>query len=653
MPSKFITSAIKILNPESEVKYSDKLDYIEKLTIKQLEEIIGYTQEAYHSDQPVITDEIFDLLVDYLSAKSPNNPKLTVIGAPVRDAINKVKLPFWMGSMDKIKPASAELTRWLDKNQGDYIISEKLDGLSGLITYNLESPGSVHLYTRGDGSEGQNIDHLIPYIPVPQASSIKDKLAVRGEFIITKDVFAKKYAKDFPKARSLVAGLINSKHPDPNVLKDLLFITYEIIQPEMIRPSKQFRMLEAYGFTIAKHEKFAGLDSDALVKILTNFKSSSKFEIDGIIVTLNKEYTRNTSGNPKYSVAFKMSTADDIIETTVLEVEWNASKHGALKPRIKVAPVILGGDTVQYATGFNARFIVDNKVAPGAKVRIMKSGDVIPYIESVSLQAKEPAMPVDLAYHWNETNVDIILDDKEGSDEVMIQQLLSFMTKLKIPYLSQGNITKFYNAGITTIKQFYKLSIDEIISLDIGFKASMATKIHDAIHGVLDKPIQLMTLMAASNVFGGGLGERKLEPLIMAIPDVMTRSSLTMDEIKQIPGYSDKSAKMFLTGLAKFKEFMHTNKFLKLAEAKATSAITDVTAEESKIKGITVVFTGFRSDELEQRIKNAGGSVGSTVSSKTSVVVTKDVNDTSSKIVKAKSLNIPVMSVDDFMKLYF
>jgi DNA ligase (NAD+) len=652
MPSNFINSAIKFLNPESSEKYTSKLDYINKLTIKQLEELIDYTQKAYHSDQPVITDEIFDLLCDELTYKSPNNPILKVIGAPVRDSINKVKLPFWMGSMDKIKPASAELARWLSKNEGaPYIISEKLDGLSGLITYNLDNPGSVHLYTRGNGIEGQNIDHLTPYLPIPPASSIKDKLAVRGEFIITKDIFANKYAKDFPKARSLVAGLINSKHPDPTTLKDLLFITYEVIMPELIRPSKQFRMLEAYGFAIAKHKKYDALDSDALVKILSEFKSTSKFEIDGIIVTLNKEYTRNTSGNPKYSVAFKMSTADDIIETTVLEVEWNASKHGALKPRIKVAPVILGGDTVQYATGFNARFIVDNKVAPGAKVRIMKSGDVIPYIESVSVQAKEPAMPKDIKYHWNETEVDIILDDKDGNDEVVIRQLISFMTTLKIPYLSQGNITKFYNAGIKTIKQFYKLSINDIIALDIGFKESMATKIYGAIHGVLDEPISLMTLMAASNVFGSGLGERKLAPLITAIPNVMTRSSISLDEIKQIPGYSDKSASAFLFGLAKFKEFMNTNKFLKLAEVKAEPVIAF--SEESKIKGISVVFTGFRSDELEQRIKLGGGTVASTVSSKTNVVVNKDAGDTSSKIMKAKSLNIPVISVEDFMKRYF
>ncbi len=632
------------------------MDYINKLTIKQLEELIDYTQKAYHSDQPVITDEIFDLLCDELSSKSPNNPILKVIGAPVRDSINKVKLPFWMGSMDKIKPASADLTRWLSKNQGaPYIISEKLDGLSGLITYNLDKPGSVHLYTRGNGIEGQNIDHLTPYLPIPPVSSIKEKLAVRGEFIITKDIFARKYAKDFPKARSLVAGLINSKNPDQATLKDLLFITYEVIMPEMIQPSKQFRMLEAHGFTIAKYKKYDTLDSDTLVKILTEFKATSKFEIDGIIVTLNKEYTRNTSGNPKYSVAFKMSTADDIIETTVLEVEWNASKHGALKPRIKVAPVILGGDTVQYATGFNARFIVDNKVAPGAKVRIMKSGDVIPYIESVSVQAKEPAMPKDVKYHWNDTEVDIILDDKDGSDEVVIRQLISFMTTLKIPYLSQGNITKFYNAGIKTIKQFYKLSINDIIVLDIGFKESMATKIHDAIHGVLDKPISLMTLMAASNVFGHGFGERKLEPLLEIIPDILTRSVITVDDIKTVAGFSDKSAKYFLEGLPKFKEFLESNAFLQIGNGKLVSSVEKHQIQgdsSSKIDKLTVVMTGFRDKTLEQIIIDHGGKIASTVSSKTNVVIADDPAGTSSKLIKANEYNIPVVTLEAFKRTF-
>lgn len=649
MTSKFITSAINKLNPASSEKYTAKLDYINKLTIKQLEALIDYTQKAYHSDQPVITDEIFDLLCDELSYKSPNNPILKVIGAPVRDAINKVKLPFWMGSMDKIKPGTVELTKWLTKNQSaPYIISEKLDGLSGLITYNQDKPGSIHLYTRGDGSEGQNIDHLIPYLPIPPASSIKTPLAVRGEFIITKDIFSRKYAKDFPKARSLVAGLINSKHPDSSTLRDLLFITYEVIMPDMIKPQQQFKMLAEHSFTVAKHKKYDALDSDTLVKILTEFKKTSDFEIDGIIITVNKEYTRNTSGNPKYSVAFKMSTADDIVVTTVLEVEWNASKHGALKPRIKVEPVILGGDTVQYATGFNARFIVDNKVAPGAKVRIMKSGDVIPYIESVSVQAANASMP-DVAYHWNETNVDIILDDKDANDDVAIRQLLSFMTTLKIPYLSQGNITKFYNAGVKTIKQLYNLKVDEIVALNIGFKTSMATKIYDALHGVLDNPILLATLMSAANVFDGGFGERKLEPLIQAIPDIMTRSELTMNEVKEVPGFSDKTAKTFISGLAKFKEFLVINNFLKIA--KSSKKISEST-KDTKLNGLIVLFTGFRDKKLEERIITNGGVIGSTLSKKTNVLIAKEPEGTSSKIKEAIQYGILVISVEEFMKRY-
>jgi DNA ligase (NAD+) len=245
--------------------------------------------------------------------------------------------------------------------------------------------------------------------------------------------------------------------------------------------------------------------------------------------------------------------------------------------------------------------------------------------------------------------VDIILDDKDANDDVAIRQLLSFMTTLKIPYLSQGNITKFYNAGVKTIKQLYNLKVDEIVALNIGFKTSMATKIYDALHGVLDNPILLATLMSAANVFDGGFGERKLEPLIQAIPDIMTRSELTMNEVKEVPGFSDKTAKTFITGLAKFKEFLVINNFLKIA--KSSKKISEST-KDTKLNGLIVLFTGFRDKKLEERIIANGGVIGSTLSKKTNVLIAKEPEGTSSKIKEAIQYGILVISVEEFMKRY-
>jgi DNA ligase (NAD+) len=156
-----------------------------------------------------------------------------------------------------------------------------------------------------------------------------------------------------------------------------------------------------------------------LVEKLVEFKQDSPYEIDGIIVQADIKYTRNTSGNPDYAFAFKILS--EVAETTVINVEWNISKWGALKPRVEIEPVELAGVLITYATGFNAKFIKDNEIGPGSRILITRSGDVIPYILKI-LTRTEADMPT-IEYVWNETGVDII---SENPDEMCIKRMLSF-----------------------------------------------------------------------------------------------------------------------------------------------------------------------------------------------------------------------------------
>jgi len=322
------------------------------LTQKDLENLIIYTKDKYYNDEPIISDIEWDELYDILISKYPKSSIILKVGAPVRDEINKIKLPYWMGSMDKIKPLSKELIKWLNVYKGPYLISEKLDGISALL---VRKNSNISLYTRGDGEYGQNLDYLVKSLNFSKFIKDKDSkdIAIRGEFMIEKTLYETKYSKTYPKARSLVAGLINSKHPDPTIIKDIEFIAYEIIIPDKLKASSQFEMLENLGFKTAHHVKVeaGNLNNDELITLYNKFKKSSKYEIDGIIITQDDEYKRNTTGNPDYSVAFKMQLDEQMALTTVETVEWNVSKHGALKPRVKFIPVVIGGDIITYATG--------------------------------------------------------------------------------------------------------------------------------------------------------------------------------------------------------------------------------------------------------------------------------------------------------------
>ena len=129
------------------------------LTEKELSEIIKKTTAAYYNEKPLMTDNQYDIIKEYIEEKYPNNEAIKEIGAPVEK--NKAKLPYNMPSMDKIKPDTKALDKWKEKYIGPYVLSAKLDGISGLYTTEDKNP---KLYTRGDGTIGQDISHLIPYL---------------------------------------------------------------------------------------------------------------------------------------------------------------------------------------------------------------------------------------------------------------------------------------------------------------------------------------------------------------------------------------------------------------------------------------------------------------------------------------------------------
>ena len=372
---------------------------LETLSPNDLTSILRELTKAYHNQTPLLTDSEYDIIKDYFEIKYPTEHALwsKEIGAPVEK--NKAILPYEMGSMDKIKPDTNEITNWTNKFKGPYVLSCKLDGVSGL--YTTEGP-IPKLYTRGDGKVGQDISHLIPYLNVPKNKN----LVIRGEFIIEKNVFETKYKNEFANPRNMVAGIINHKTIDKTKLQDVHFVAYEVIRP-VLTPSEQMEFLRNDLKTKCVINRLEqSISNELLSQLLIDYRRIYKYEIDGIIVTNDKVYQRK-SGNPEHAFAFKMVLSDQLAEATVVDVIWSPSKDGYLKPRVQIIPINLGGVKIEYATGFNGAFIKNNKIGIGAVVKLVRSGDVIPHILSVSIPASEAKMPSQ-SYKWNQTNVDII-----------------------------------------------------------------------------------------------------------------------------------------------------------------------------------------------------------------------------------------------------
>ena len=136
--------------------------------------------------------------------------------------------------------------------------------------------------------------------------------------------------------------------------------------------------------------------------MLDNLRDNYKYDIDGLIVTNDKIYTRK-SENPKHAFAFKMILTDQIAEAKIIDVIWSPSKDGYLKPKVQFEPVIINGARLEFATAFNAAFVQDNKIGIGAIIKIIRSGEVIPYILDVTIPAIEGKMP-DVPFKWTKTN---------------------------------------------------------------------------------------------------------------------------------------------------------------------------------------------------------------------------------------------------------
>ncbi len=623
----------------------DGIKYLNKLTEEELVKIIKHLNDTYYNNdiETITTDNEYDIIKEYVERTYPANKDIKEVGAPVVNR-NKVKLPYFMGSMDKIKPDTDAVIKWKDKYTGPYVISAKLDGVSGL--YSTEN-GEKKLYTRGNGTIGQDISYFIPYLKLPQDENI----TIRGEFIINRHIFDDKYKDKFSNPRNFVSGIINAKNIDIDKFGDIEFVAYEVIKPE-ITPQEQMKFLDKINVTNVLYEIHDEISNEKLSDILVNWRKTYKFESDGIIVTDDKKHLR-VDKNPEHSFAFKMVLSEQIAEAKVIDVIWNVSKDGLLKPKIQIEPIVLGGAKIQYATAHNAATVVSNKLGIGAIVKIIRSGDVIPYIMETVVPAETIKMP-DVEYVWNKTNVDIELTNKTNNKDIIHKTITYFFTGLNVDSLSKGNVTKIINTGYNSIPKILQMSKDDFMKVE-GFKEKLATKIHDSIREKLNDA-SLELIMSSSNIFGQGFGDKKIKLILKEYPDIMTSSeerNIKIEKLSNVKGMANKTAVNFIDKIPLMIQFLEDTK-LKHKLAKKIEVPTSITQDTSHpLYNKSIVFTGVRDKSLMELLEKVYSvSLSSSVSKNTFALIAKSKDDDSSKLEKARKLNIPIYDLNEFKTLY-
>lgn len=630
-------------------------NYINTSNLQELHTLKLYLDDMYYNTSDhIIDDKRYDILKDTLTKRDPNY--IPPVGCKIRENENRVTLPFWMGSVNKTTPEDEnDLTRWVSNNPcKEVIITEKLDGVSGMF---IQKNGTRKLYTRGDGVIGADISYLIQYISnIPQHT---EDIALRGELIIEKKTFDSEYKYDginrtkntYKHSRNMVAGIIGAKTLR-NGIKDIKFIVYEIVSDNTSEsPLNQLDLLTELGYTTAIHKSIQTekLSIETLITLHKKFKKHTNFEIDGIIVQSNVKYDRNISGNPSYLFAFKMNGPENIVETTVLDIDWRVSKWGQIVPVAIIDPVDLPGVTISKVTLSNAGLMVEKRIGIGSVVNVTRSKDVIPFIVDVITECNEedlnfPEMP----YEWddNKVHLNVIWDkiDDETADFIKIKMFSSFFDKMGIKHVSEQTVKKIYNGGFNTLLKIVGMTKKELME-NAGFKDKSATRIIDNIKNGLQN-INTIDLLGASGVLGYGIGRKKVKALMNDIPDLLVADKNDLKHrIMKVEGFSEITANKVVDRIDNAIEFIdEISKYVTFAENTRTSNV---------LVGKKFVFSGFRSRDLEVDIQNKGGVVSTSVSKKTTAVIVSNKNtEKTGKVSKAVECNVPIYEKEEFIEKF-
>ena len=646
--------------------------------MKELVEILNEASKAYYAkDEEIMSNFEYDALYDEL-VKLEEETGVTFANSPTvnvgYEAVNELPKEAHekpMLSLAKTK-SREELKDWL--NGKEALLSWKLDGLTIVLTY--EDGKLVKAVTRGNGEVGEVITpNAKVFVNVPLQVPFKGQMVLRGEAVITYKDFEKinnQLSEDeekYKNPRNLCSGSVRQLNNQITAKRNVRFYAFSLVKAEENGVEKdwnndresQFIFLKDQGFEIVEYVR---VSPDTILEGVEGYeKKIVGFDVpsDGLVLTLcDLEYAKSlgrTAKFPRDSIAFKWQ--DETKETILKEIEWSPSRTGLINPVAIFEPVELEGTTVSRASLHNISIMKNMQIGIGDHVMVYKANMIIPQIAENLTKSGNLEIPCKCPACGGATQIQK-LNDVESlycinaecpAKKVKAFSLFVSRDALNIEGLSEATLEKFIAKGfIHKLGDIFRLSDykAEIVSME-GFGQKSYDNLMQSIEKAKDTT--LVRILYGLGIAGIGLANAKVlcKHFDYDIDKIMFASK---EDISAIEGMGEVLAAAVVEW---FSEDINKEILSDLLENLQTTAPSVIVGEQTLNNQIFVITGDVHHFEnrsaLKEFIESRGGKVTGSVTGKTTYLINNDVNSTSGKNKKAKELNVPIISEDEFLAM--
>ena len=647
---------------------------------KRIRELIGTLRAAgrayYQESREIMSNFEYDKLYDELVSLEKetgivfaNSPTQNV-GYEVVSALPKERHEKPMLSLNKTKSVE-ELADWLGGQTG--LLSWKMDGLTIVLTY--QNGTLVKAVTRGNGEIGEVITaNAKAFVNVPLNISYQGELILRGEAIIRYSDFEKinEQIEDvdakYKNPRNLCSGSVRQLNSEITAQRQVHFYAFSLVKADGIdfknSRKEQFEWLKTQGFEVVEYHEVTKETLPETVKMYSEAIAENDTPSDGLVLLYDDiaygQSLGRTAKFPRDSIAFKW--ADEIQETTLLYIEWSASRTGLINPVAVFEPVELEGTTVSRASVHNISIMEALELGAGDRITVYKANMIIPQIADNLTRSGVRDIPEACPVCGGQTEVRQLNDVKSlycTNPDCQAKKIKSFTLftsrdALNIAGLSEATLEKFIGVGmIHEYADIFHLDRhqEEIVEMD-GF----GQKSYDNLIAAAEKASHttLPRMVYGLGVAGIGLANAKMICRHFK-NDFEVMRHATVEELVEIDGIGEVLAQAWTAFFSDGKNNAIVDHLLAELTFEAEDEESSEGADEA-FAGMNFVITGslehFKNrKELQELIERRGGKVTGSVTSKTNYLINNDVASSSSKNKKARELGGPILSEEEFLKL--